>query len=98
MSKTRAIEQTFDRYIFEENSTLVTDEAPNFIEYGEKSKVDHETYGPSSDDMNMINWLHSHFKTWYKQFRGVGSKYLRNYCAWFAFTKNTHMNSAKIPA
>lgn len=84
---TDEIEQTFKKYLVEESSTLVTDNAHNFDEYCRENNVEHETNESDSDDMNMINWLHSHFKTWYKQFRGVGADYLRNYCAWFSFIR-----------
>lgn len=87
-AKTSAIDSTFKKYLVEESSTLVTDQAHNFGEYCKNNDIEHETYNSKSDDMNIINWLHSHFKSWYKKFRGVGAKYLPNYCAWFSFLKN----------
>lgn len=85
---TAEIEQTFNQYLVEESSTLVTDHARNFGEYCRENDVEHETNDSKSDDMNLINWLHGHFKDWYRQFRGVGADYLKNYCAWFSFIKN----------
>lgn len=87
-ASTSDISQTLEKYLVEESSTLVTDNAKNFSKYCEDNGVEHDTNDSKSDDMNMINWLHSHFKTWYKQFRGVGADYLPKYCAWFAFLKN----------
>lgn len=87
-SSTEAIESTLEKYLVEGSSTLVTDNARNFAEYCREHDVEHEAHDSKSDNMNMINWLHSHSKNWYKQFRGVGADYLKNYCAWFAFLKN----------
>lgn len=87
-SRASEVSSTFESYIVPDSTTLVTDDAGNFERFCEEEGVEHEVYGSKSDDMNMINWLHSHFKNWYRQFRGVGADYLKNYCAWFAFLKN----------
>lgn len=88
MGKARDIEPTFKKYLVEENTTLATDGAGNFEKYCNDNSVDHEVFGSKSDDMDMVNWLHSKFKNWYAQFRGVGSKYMPKYCAWFSFLEN----------
>lgn len=88
MARTKDIEQTFDNYLVPESSTLVTDGARNLESFCRKNDVEQEVYESKSDEMNMINWLHSKFKNWYRQFRGVSVNYAANYCAWFSYLEN----------
>jgi len=87
-SRTRDLEPIFSQHLVEQSTTLVTDNAHNLNDYARQTDVGHETHDSKSDKMNVINWLHSHFKEWLGRFRGVGADYLRNYCAWFALLKN----------
>ena len=48
-----------------------------------------DDYTTKSGDLSIqrINNYHSNMKFWFKPFRGVATKYLRNYLLWFNFEK-----------
>lgn len=88
MARAKDIEQTFENYLLPQSSTLVTDGARNLSSFCDRNDVEQDVCDSKSEDMRMINWLHSKFKNWYRQFRGVSVKYAANYCAWFSFLEN----------
>lgn len=92
---TRDIGQSLEGTLDYDYSTLVTDDAGNFGRFAREHGVEHESYSAQDHggQLDLINYLHSHFKQWIKNFRGVGTKYLSNYCAWYKFVKKRRQSN-----
>lgn len=86
---TKKIKKAIGDVLDYEHSTLVSDDASNLISLSDEHGIEHETYKADEHDgeLDLINWLHSHFKQWIKNFRGVATKYLQNYLNWYRYVK-----------
>lgn len=83
------------------NNVLVTDAWRAYKTYADERGIEH--YRIKSDDgkhvikglyhIQNVNGLHSRLKHWIHRFKGVASKYLDNYLAWFLFV-DSHSNES----
>lgn len=92
-----SLNQTLRGHVYTEDSTLVTDRTDSYNKFCRENSVGHESFESKNERLAMIDWLHSHFKNWFRQFRGVGTRYLSNYCAWYTFLRsNERIRTAEI--
>ena len=85
------------------NNVLVTDAWRAYKTYANEKGIEH--YRIKSDDgkyvikglyhIQNVNGLHSRLKHWIHRFKGVASKYLDNYLAWFLFVDGHSNESTK---
>lgn len=83
------------------NNVLVTDAWRAYKTYANEKGIEH--YRIKSNDgkhvikglyhIQNVNGLHSRLKHWIHHFKGVASKYLDNYLAWFLFV-DSHSNES----
>ncbi len=83
------------------NNVLVTDAWRAYKTYANEKRIEH--YRIKSDDekhvikglyhIQNVNGLHSSLKHWINRFKGVATKYLDNYLAWFLFV-DSHSNES----
>ena len=83
------------------NNVLVTDAWRAYKTYANEKGIEH--YRIKSNDgkhvikglyhIQNVNGLHSRLKHWIHRFKGVASKYLDNYLAWFLFV-DSHSNES----
>jgi len=75
-----------------EGSTIVTDSKPAYKSvakyYGAKlNQIPSESHQDGIYNLGTVNELHSNMKTWFTKFKGVSSRHLSRYLAWFRFQK-----------
>jgi len=76
----------------EPNATIITDSKSAYHEVSKyfSSKIHQipsHAYAKGVHNLAVINGLHSEMKTWFKKFKGVSTKHLARYLAWFRFEK-----------
>ena len=83
--------QTFDKHI-EQRSIMCSDKNKAYVRMCNQMNIalvqfKSDDYTTKSGDLSIqkINNYHSNMKFWFKFFRGVATKYLRNYLLWFNF-------------
>ena len=83
--------QTFDKHI-EQRSIMCSDRNKSYVPMCNQMKIalvqfKSDDYSTKSGDLSIqrINNYHANMKMWFKFFRGVATKYLRNYLLWFNF-------------
>lgn len=72
----------------EEGSILCTDSHKSYPRFAKEHQLDHKQikrgrHKEGIYHINRLNALHSLYKDWIKQFKGVSSKFLVNYLYWF---------------
>lgn len=77
----------------DDNSIVCTDSHKSYIQFAKDLKLDHKRimrghYKNGIYHINHINSLHSKLKTWMYRFKGVSSKFLSNYMAWFKWLES----------
>ena len=85
------------------NNVLVTDAWRAYKSYAKEKGIEH--YRIKSNDgkhvikglyhIQNVNGLHSRMKQWIDRFKGVATKYLDNYLAWFLFVDSRSNESTK---
>lgn len=81
------------------NNVLVTDAWGAYRTYADEKGLVHYRIKSNTDKyvikglyhIQNVNGLHSRLKHWIDRFKGVASKYLDNYLAWFLFV-DSHSN------
>ena len=83
--------QAFDKHI-EQRSIMCSDKNKSYIPMCNQMKIalvqfKSDDYTTKSGDLSIqrINNYHANMKIWFKFFRGVATKYLRNYLLWYNF-------------
>ena len=83
--------QAFDKHI-EQRSIMCSDKNKSYIPMCNQMKIalvqfKSDDYTTKSGDLSIqrINNYHANMKMWFKFFRGVATKYLRNYLLWYNF-------------
>lgn len=102
----RVVKSQVDKVIgskLHEENVLVTDAWRAYKTYAKEKGLEH--YRIKSDDGNHViigiyhiqnvNSVHSRLKQWIDRFKGVASKYLDNYLAWFLFVDRRGHESTK---
>lgn len=89
--RTKHLVQAFDTHI-EQRSIMCSDKNTAYVKMCNQMKIalvqfKSDDYTTKSGDLSIqrINNYHSNMKMWFKFFRGVATKYLRNYLLWFNF-------------
>jgi IS1 family transposase len=85
------------------DNVLVTDAWRAYKTYAKEKGIEH--YRIKSNDgkhvikglyhIQNVNGLHSRMKQWIDRFKGVATKYLDNYLAWFLFVDSRSNESTK---
>jgi len=73
-------------------STMVKDSKPGYEQVAKYydatlHQISADSYRKGVWNLGAINEIHSHLKTWFTKFKGVSTKYLDQYLAWFRFYK-----------
>ena len=76
-----------------DNSIICTDSHKSYIQFAKDLKLDHKRimrghYKNGIYHINHINSLHSKLKIWMYRFKGVSTKFLSNYMAWYKWLES----------
>lgn len=71
-------------------SIVNTDKKKSYIRVFSEMKVEHNRYDSKKDKgkLNFINSLHSRIKSFFQKYRGVSTRRLENYVAWFKWIES----------
>lgn len=75
------------------NSIICTDSHKSYIQFAKDLELDHKRiarghYKNGIYHINHVNSLHSNLKIWMYRFRGVSTKFLENYMAWYKWLES----------
>ncbi|WP_404988894.1 IS1595 family transposase [Clostridium culturomicium] len=87
-----ALESLYKEHV-ESESIICTDSHKSYIQFAKDLELDHKRimrgyYKNGIYHINHVNSLHSNLKVWMYRFKGVATKFLSNYMAWFKWLQS----------